>query len=207
MTSYRRFTPSIGISMALVVLVPASAQAGSLLSGYGGPGQGSQAILGSTIVNGGGGGGPRGAGAAGGSHPASSQGSGEGSPSSASASILAVKSGGGGPPAGGGSAGTHVRTGGGKGARATRAAGGSRPRPAPLNTDSAAGGASDLAAAAYTASQRAASPGSSGTFGLSGDDLLVGLLVLGAILFTGVLTWRLGVQLRAGQGKQAGVGG
>jgi hypothetical protein len=42
--------------VALLALVPA-ARAGSLLSGYGGPGQGSQALLGSTLIGGSGGGG------------------------------------------------------------------------------------------------------------------------------------------------------
>ncbi|HEV7586382.1 MAG TPA: hypothetical protein VGO14_11445 [Solirubrobacteraceae bacterium] len=49
--------------MASIALAPASASASSILSGYGGPGQGTQAILGSTLLNGpsGGAGGPQGA--------------------------------------------------------------------------------------------------------------------------------------------------
>lgn len=36
----------------LALALPATADAGSLLSGYGGPGQGSQAILGATVIGG-----------------------------------------------------------------------------------------------------------------------------------------------------------
>jgi hypothetical protein len=56
----RKITPTIALLLALSAALPASAPASSLLSGYGGPGQGNQAILGSGLVNGpsGGGGGP-----------------------------------------------------------------------------------------------------------------------------------------------------
>jgi hypothetical protein len=37
--------------LIIAVVSPASASAGSLLSGYGGPGAGSQAIIGSTLIN------------------------------------------------------------------------------------------------------------------------------------------------------------
>jgi hypothetical protein len=42
--------------LALALALPATAHAGSLLSGYGGPGQGNQAILGATVIGGAGGG-------------------------------------------------------------------------------------------------------------------------------------------------------
>jgi hypothetical protein len=57
------------LAASAVALTPAAASAGSLLSGYGGPGQGSQEILGSAVVGGAGGGGGAtggGAGSAGG---------------------------------------------------------------------------------------------------------------------------------------------
>jgi hypothetical protein len=57
MKSHRKITPLIGLVVALSALVPASATASSLLSGYGGPGQGTQAILGSMLLNGPSGGG------------------------------------------------------------------------------------------------------------------------------------------------------
>jgi hypothetical protein len=46
-------TSTIAVPVVLLaVLAPASAAAGPLLSGYGGPGQGNQAILGSALLNG-----------------------------------------------------------------------------------------------------------------------------------------------------------
>jgi hypothetical protein len=58
----RKITPTIALLLALLAAGPATCSASSLLSGYGGPGQGNQAILGSGLVNGpsggGGGGGP-----------------------------------------------------------------------------------------------------------------------------------------------------
>jgi hypothetical protein len=48
--------------LALALALPATAHAGSLLSGYGGPGQGNQAILGATVIGGASGGGSTGGG-------------------------------------------------------------------------------------------------------------------------------------------------
>jgi hypothetical protein len=48
--------------LALALALPATAHAGSLLSGYGGPGQGNQAILGATVIGGASGGGSAGGG-------------------------------------------------------------------------------------------------------------------------------------------------
>jgi hypothetical protein len=53
---------ALGALLALAAAMPAAAQAGPLLSGYGGPGQGSQVILGSTLLGGPGGSGSSGAG-------------------------------------------------------------------------------------------------------------------------------------------------
>jgi hypothetical protein len=66
MNIHRKITPTIALLLALSAAAPASAPASSLLSGYGGPGQGNQAILGSGLLNGPSGGGGGGA-AAGGS--------------------------------------------------------------------------------------------------------------------------------------------
>jgi hypothetical protein len=46
----------LSLALALALAAPLAAQAGPLLSGYGGPGQGNQAILGSTLIGGPGGG-------------------------------------------------------------------------------------------------------------------------------------------------------
>jgi hypothetical protein len=65
------------IVLTLSLALAATASAGSLLSGYGGPGQGNQAILGSALVNG-----PSG-GSGGGGAAASVSGEGSGAPSAA----------------------------------------------------------------------------------------------------------------------------
>jgi hypothetical protein len=85
MRRHRVITTAVLLALAL----PATADAGSLLSGYGGPGQGNQAILGATVIGG----------ASGGSGGGSSSGgaSGSGAESSTSSTpTLAVKPQGGG---------------------------------------------------------------------------------------------------------------
>jgi hypothetical protein len=60
MTTDRRIIRRLGsicaAALAIAAAAPLAAQAGPLLSGYGGPGQGNQAILGSTLLGGSGGG-------------------------------------------------------------------------------------------------------------------------------------------------------
>jgi hypothetical protein len=70
-----RTIAAVGVAFALCAAVPISAQASTLLSGYGGPGQGNQAILGSTLLKG-----PRGGGGG-------SSGTGEGSQGGGAASL------------------------------------------------------------------------------------------------------------------------
>ncbi len=55
MTRHRAIITA-GITALILTLAAPAAQAGSLLSGYGGPGQGNQAILGATLLGGGAGG-------------------------------------------------------------------------------------------------------------------------------------------------------
>lgn len=57
MTPHRTIISTALLLLAISVVLPAAALANPLLSGYGGPGQGSQAILGSTLLNGPGSGG------------------------------------------------------------------------------------------------------------------------------------------------------
>src|SRR2546421_57056 len=64
MTTHRRIITSAGLLLAAAACMPVAAHANPLLSGYGGPGQGNQAILGATLLNGSGGGGSSGAAAA-----------------------------------------------------------------------------------------------------------------------------------------------
>jgi hypothetical protein len=82
MTRSHTITPKVTFVVAVALLVPSAAQANPLLSGYGGPGQGSQVILGSKLIGppSGGGGGTGGSPSASGSTvtpsaPASSAGS------------------------------------------------------------------------------------------------------------------------------------
>ena len=57
MIKFRSIIPHVAVLCALCLGAPAGALASPLLSGYGGPGEGSQVILGSALVNG-----PRGGG-------------------------------------------------------------------------------------------------------------------------------------------------
>jgi hypothetical protein len=61
MKTHRKIIPIVALALVLPALAPASVPASSILSGYGGPGQGTQSILGSTLLNGpSSGGGPQG---------------------------------------------------------------------------------------------------------------------------------------------------
>jgi hypothetical protein len=91
MKAQRRIISSVGLVAVAAACLPAGAQANPLLSGYGGPGQGNQAILGATLLNGRGGGGGSGTLAA-----ASSSGSLSGESASGTAAPQAHKSSGGG---------------------------------------------------------------------------------------------------------------
>lgn len=52
MKTHRKIIPIVALALGAQGLAAASAPATPLLSGYGGPGQGTQAILGSTLLNG-----------------------------------------------------------------------------------------------------------------------------------------------------------
>jgi hypothetical protein len=169
MKSHRKITLAIGFLAMLSVLAPASASASasSLLSGYGGPGQGAQAILGSSLLNG-----PsRGGG-----------GSGGGAPSGTA-------------PAGGGSAG-GARTGTAPlGAVSTRGrttrpgTGGNRPASARNGSQSAASATGGGAYRSYPGlGSSRASVGGAGVLGLSDSAFLFALLALAGLVFTGLLT-------------------
>src|SRR5450755_4896336 len=74
MTSHRTISLILTLLAGLMTVAPSSVFAGPLLGGYGGPGAGNQAILGSALLNGPPGGGGTGAGSTGaaGSAPSSS---------------------------------------------------------------------------------------------------------------------------------------
>jgi hypothetical protein len=166
MKKKRMITPIAAGLVALLALGPAAAQGGSLLSGYGGPGQGNQAILGSALLNGppsGGGGGSSGGGA-----PSSNTGNlaaptTPATPPRSTASRRHV---------GRSRAGKH----GARGATGSKATTGAR------SVESGA-------ASAYNVSARGGS--SHPVLGLSSDDVLYIVLALGVLVFTGVLTRRL----------------
>ncbi len=160
------------VPAALVFAVaasPGTALASSLLSGYGGPGEGSEAILGSTLVNGPSGGAGGGSAGAGGSPVSGAGGSGHG-PS---------------PPLGGELAGRSAsRPAGarGIGGRAQRAGG------AGNGTAGTGAGPARTAFAARAADRGAVE---SEDLGLTAQDLIYVLLVLAAL----AAVWALTVQL------------
>ncbi len=174
-----RPTPLVLVMTAAALLLPAGACASPLLSGYGGPGGGSQVIIGAALVNGpsGGSGGGSG-GAAGGGAP----GSGEAAGSSAQSESASAGNGSG-SGAGGGQGGSEASGGG------SAASGGST-----HGTGSSAGSAHEApgaAQSAYAAAIARQASTESQVLGLSGRDLLFALVVLAVLLGTGLLTGRL----------------
>lgn len=190
---------SYGCAAALVALLvlPTVAHAGSALSGYGGPGEGNQAVLGSALI-----GGHRGGGSGGGEGSSGQNSSGQGSGA-------AESSGGGEGSAGGsgessGSPGAETS---GTGAAPTRGSGSSQPGTGSAASGHNGGGASqarskestDAGVATpqatlrglYPAAERVPSGGQGSVLGLTGTDLLYVVLAVAALVFVGVLTWRL----------------
>lgn len=156
------------LAMALSAGPPASAN--PLLSGYGGPGEGNQAILGSALLNGptGGGGGSAGSGG-----------------SAASGGLASASAGGGlaSAGAGGGLAGAVAP------GHASSAAGQRRGAADGVGTAARHGSQTHTARSSSPASQAAVAGAQ--TLGLSGDDLLYIVLALGALVATGALTRQL----------------
>jgi hypothetical protein len=163
-----------GLVLALAAVLPANALASSLLSGYGGPGQGNQAILGAALLNGPkGGGGSSGSGGSSNSSDSSTSGSGSASAPSSARSVT------------GGSENSGSR-------RSARRSGGKSGREKARNASSGATGF-------YPASERIAAGQQSGALGLSSSDLAYIVLALGLLVFIGVLTRRLAQASAAGR--------
>jgi hypothetical protein len=180
----------IGVALAAwLALLPGSALASSLLSGYGGPGQGSQAILGSALLNGpkGGGssGGPGSATGSSGTDQSAEAGSATGSEARASGSDSSASSGSSSSaPAGQGKSGTRSHQRAGKRGRETAA--------------SAASGGQSF----YPAAERVPSGVGGAALGLSTTDLIYILLAAGIVVSLGMLTRRAGaVTRREGAGS------
>ncbi len=176
MTSHRRIVLTGAIAAALMIGTPTLAAASPLLSGYGGPGQGSQQILGAALLGGGSGGASGGGGSTGGKPGGSSGSSRYGERSAESES------------SGTGAPGANVTKGGG-GTAPRHAGGGSSSRGTGAGEASGAGASAYPAAPAEQAS--VATPVGAQTLGLSGDDLLLVVLALAALAFTGFLTRQL----------------
>jgi hypothetical protein len=183
-------TIALPAALAVLALLPVSALAGgSLLGGYGGPGEGNQAILGSALVNGPrGGSGGGGAGSSGGSAVSP----GASGTAGAETTSIALQVGGKGWGRGGARHPTASRSG--------RTTGGSAQAASP-----GAGQASKSPFDAYPASEsrQAAqlTSGGAGMLGLSGEDLLYILLALVLLALTGVLTMRL-TRVAASEGRR-----
>jgi hypothetical protein len=158
----QRLTTAATIVALSLCVLPAGADASStLLSGYGGPGQGNQAIIGSTLIGG------AGKGAGGGGSGSS------GSVSAGSASLEAPA-----PTSTKASGRSHAK-------RAHHA--GKRTSAATSTPAHVSGGASSSGTpAASTAHDSGGS-----TLGLTGADLLYIVLAFGAVALTAVLTGRL----------------
>jgi hypothetical protein len=164
MTSYRALTTTATLlALALSAAAPAAASADPLLSGYGGPGQGNQAILGSALLNGPPGGGEGGGGSAGAG----------GSPTSGGPTGGVT-----GAPAAAATPG-HASSAAGNGSQATERAG-----------KASGNGSQTYSYPSGLAASRAALGGSQ-TLGLTGTDLMYILLALGALGLTGALTSQL----------------
>ena len=154
---------------ALCLAVPAGAVASPLLSGYGGPGAGSQVILGSALVNG-----PRGGGGGGG-------GSASGGGPSAPATVTRPTSGGG--TASSESAPTRV-------SRAKRAAGTKR-APARDSTPRPSSTAPGSAARVAPASAQGRAASRSAALGLSSGEVALIIVAGCALVAIGFMTGRL----------------
>jgi hypothetical protein len=157
MTRRRTIIFIVGSLVAFAGVPSEPALASSLLSGYGGPGQGSQVLLGSALLNGPGGGG---SGASAGSTSAAATASGSGTQLGAGRQARSHG---------------HSDT-----ARGSHAAASTPRLTAPPSI-----------AEVYNAAERGASAPSTGTLGLSGSDLVLIALALGALAMMAVLTRRL----------------
>jgi hypothetical protein len=170
MTSHRTISLTLTLVAVFATVAPSSVSANSLLSGYGAPGEGNQAILGSALVGGGGGGG----GSAGGSSGAA------GSPSDIAG--IGARADGTNPVSGG-------PRGGASGAR--RADG--RVARGEAGSGKASAKASGGEARAYPSVSGDDAQPTGGLAGLSfsGQDFGYLLLVIGVLALTGVVTRRL----------------
>jgi hypothetical protein len=175
------------VAGAMLALAPATALAGSpLLSGYGGPGAGEQAILGSTLV-GGSGGGAGGSSGSGGSGGANLSGSVEGSTSGSGGASSGGTSSTGSGSAGGSNAGA-ANAGSGSGAQGNASKGNATSRAPRSRRAGVLGGSAS--AYVYPTSQGSI-PSASLLSGISSGGVLLLVGMLATLGLVAVLTLRL----------------
>jgi hypothetical protein len=154
---------ALGASLVLALAAPLAAQAGPLLSGYGGPGQGNQAILGSTLIGGPGGG----------------SGSSGGGPEAGAAATAPAQATSGTGTAQAGATRTRGASSSSRGAGGAAIAGARAAQPTL---------AGELGDRSYRGYENA---GSSSALGLTGADIAYIVLAAAALVVTGLLTRRL----------------
>jgi hypothetical protein len=170
----------IGALLAVAAVLPGSALASPLLSGYGGPGQGNQALLGSTLING-----PKGGGGSSGSTASTGTGIAESTETSSegqasSGAVGSGKGGGTGSSSAGHASSQH-------GATATTHGKVSTPAAAP---------------SFYPTAERLPADSQGGSLGLSGTDVLFIVLAAALLVSLGLLTRR-----ASGSGERESTGG
>jgi len=171
MKTHRRRIERVGLAVVVIgACCPLSAQAGPLLSGYGGPGDGSQAIIGSTLFSG------RGSGSPGSGATAA------GEVSGGASSSLAVP----GQSAAAAPAGAQGRS-----SRAATAIG---------KPDARLAEAAAAAARAYRELEHGAAPPAGGPAGLAGADFAYIGVALAALLLSAALMRQMTRRPLKGQG-------
>jgi hypothetical protein len=189
MTRHRTIILIVGCLVAFGTVPSGVASASSLLSGYGGPGQGNQAILGSALLNRPGGG-------------SGSDGGGSGTDSSSLASSTGTSTSSEAAASSGTGSSTH--TGAAGKTPSSRASGVQRGSQA--HRSAARSTSPPSIADVYAAAERGRAVPSTPAFGLSGADLLLIVLVLGMLALIGVLS-RWPARVTAAGSRAAGNGG
>lgn len=193
MTRHRTIILIVGCLVAFGTAPSDAALASSLLSGYGGPGQGNQAILGSALLN------RPGGGSGGGGSGSSGSGSGEESGSLASGADSSTSS----SEAASSGARSSTRSGAGRKTSSSAADAG---RGSQTPRSAAASASPPSIADVYAAAERGRPAPSTPAFGLSGADLLLIVLALGMLALIGLLSRRL-TRVGPSAGSRAAGGG
>jgi hypothetical protein len=182
MKNHRIISYSCAAAAAILLVLPVGAQAGSsTLSGYGGPGEGNQAVLGSALVGGHGGGGSSGAGSGGQGSGAGAEGSGPGAAAVESSSSQDQSAQGADGPS---SSSAQSGSGAGKARPNSRSKTSSGAHASPQGQPVAA-------RSYYPAAEHVPAGGQGTVLGLTADDLLYVILALVILVLVGLFTRRL----------------